>query len=88
MAYFRRINAYESLGGVFHVIKDELIEKNLAERLWDLFEELLQVIITGLANHGTVDILEFKNSVEYQYIRELFEDSFLNNQVKMLDKAC
>lgn len=88
LAYFRRVNAYESLGGVFSQIKDELIERNLAERIWELFEELLRVIIAGLAKHGSVDILEFEKSAEYQYIKELFEDSFLNNQVKMLDKAC
>ncbi|GAB6171624.1 hypothetical protein JCM15765_11020 [Paradesulfitobacterium aromaticivorans] len=43
LAYFRRVNAYESIDGLFAAIKDELIEKNLAERLWELFEELLQV---------------------------------------------
>ncbi len=53
-----------------------------------MFEELLQVIIVGLAKHGSVYILEFKKSAEYQYINELFENSFLNNQVNMLDKAC
>ena len=88
LAYFRRINDYESLGGVFEMIKDELVEKNLAERLWEMFEELLQVIIVGMANHGFVDILEFKNSVEYLYIKELFEQSFLNNQLQILKKAC
>jgi hypothetical protein len=76
------------LGGVFQVIKDELVEKNLAERLWNLFEELLQVIIDGIANHGFVDILEFKSSVEYLYIKELFKQSFLNKQLQVLEKAC
>jgi hypothetical protein len=88
LAYFRRVNDYESLGGVFQVIKDELVEKNLAERLWNLFEELLQVIIDGIANHGFVDILEFKSSVEYLYIKELFKQSFLNKQLQVLEKAC
>ena len=87
LAYFRRENAYESLDGLFAVIKDDLIEKNIAERLWELFDELLQVVITGIAKSGIVDILEFKNSVEYQYLRELFEDSFLNKQLKNLDIA-
>lgn len=82
LAYFRRINAYESLGGLFHLINNEFLEKNLVERLWDLFEELLQVIIIRLANDGSVNILEFKDSLEYRYIKELFEDSFLNNQLK------
>jgi hypothetical protein len=88
LAYFRRINDYESLDGLFQVIKDELVEKNLAERLWEMFEELLQVIIEGIANHGFVDILEFKSSVEYLYVKELFEQSFLNNQLHNVENAC
>ena len=87
LAYFRRVNAYESIDGLFAAIKDELIEKNLAERLWELFEELLQVVITGIAKSGFVDILEFKNSVEYQYLKELFENSFLNNQLQNIEKV-
>ncbi|WP_088225632.1 transposase [Desulfosporosinus sp. FKB] len=87
LAYFRRVNAYESLDGLFAAIKDDLIEKNLAERLWELFDELLQVVITGISKSGIVDILEFKNSAEYLYLKELFENSFLNNQLKNLEKA-
>lgn len=33
LAYFRRINDYESLGGLFEEIRDDMLEKNLAERL-------------------------------------------------------
>jgi len=87
LAYFRRVNAYESLDGVFAEIKDELIEKNVAERLWELFDDLLQVVITSIAKSGLVNLLEFKNSHEYQYLKELFEDSFLTNQLKALEKA-
>lgn len=87
LAYFRRVNTYESLDGLFIVIKDELTEKNLAERLWELFEELLQIVIDSIAKSGIVDILEFKNSVEYQYLKELFENSFLNNQLINLEKV-
>jgi len=88
LAYFRRVNDYESLGGLFKVINNELIEKNLAERLWELFEELLQVVISAIAESGVVDILEFRTSAEYQYLKDLFDDSFLKNQLKNLDKAC
>lgn len=87
LAYFRRVNDYETLGGLFEHVKDEMIEKNLAERLWDMFEELLQVVITAIAESGTVDIKEFKNSPEYQFLRELFEDSFLGKQLFHEDKA-
>ena len=47
LSYFRRVNDYETLGVLFEHDKDEMIEKNLAERLWDMFEELLQVVITA-----------------------------------------
>lgn len=87
LAYFRRVNAYDSLEGLFAEINNELIEKNVAERLWELFDELLQVVITSIAKSGLVDILEFKNSLEYEYLKELFEDSFLNYQLKALGNA-
>ncbi|MDR3601665.1 MAG: transposase, partial [Desulfosporosinus sp.] len=87
LAYFRRVNAYESLDGLFAEIKDDLIEKNVAERLWELFDDLLQVVITSIAKSGLVNILGFKDSVEYKYLKELFEDAFLNNQLKALEKA-
>ncbi|AFV03727.1 Transposase DDE domain protein [Dehalobacter sp. DCA] len=76
LAYFRRVNAYESLEGLFAEIKDELIEKNVAERLWELFDDLLQVVITSIAKSGLVDILEFRNSSEYEHLKELFVEFF------------
>jgi len=87
LSYFRRVNDYESLDGLFAEIRDELIEKNVAERLWELFDELLQVVISSIAKSGLLDILEFRNSVEYEYLKELFENSFLNNQLKALENA-
>ena len=87
LAYFRRMNAYESLDGLFEVIKDELMEKNVAERLWELLEELLQTVINAITESGALDIKEFQNSVEYQYLKGLFEDSFLGNQLKQLDNV-
>lgn len=87
LAYFRRVNAYESLDGLFEVIKDELMEKNVAERLWDLFEELLRTVINAITESGALDIIEFQNSVEYQYLKGLFEDSFLGNQLKQLNNV-
>ena len=87
LSYFRRVNAYESLDGLFEVIKDELMEKNVAERLWTLFEELLQTVINAITESGTLDIKEFQKSVEYQYLKGLFEDSFLGNQLKQLDNV-
>jgi hypothetical protein len=81
------VNAYESLDGLFAEIKDDLIEKNIAERLWELFDDLLQVVITSIAKSGLVNLLEFKNFLEYEYLKELFKNSFLSNQLKALEKA-
>jgi hypothetical protein len=81
LAYFRRVNDYESLGALFEEIKDEMVEKNLAERLWEMFDELLQIVITAIAESGTVDICAFKKSEEYKYIQTLFKESFLGNQL-------
>lgn len=81
LAYFRRVNDYESLRALFEEIKDEMVEKNLAERLWEMFDELLQVVITAIAESGTVDICAFKRSEEYEYIQTLFKESFLGNQL-------
>jgi len=62
LAYFRRVNAYESLDGLFVEIK-------------------------SIAKSGLVDILEFRNSMEYEYLKDVFENSFLSNQLKSLEKA-
>ncbi|WP_255348675.1 transposase [Paenisporosarcina sp. TG20] len=87
LAYYRRMNDYETLGGLFEVIKDQMVEKNIAERLWNLFEELLDVVIAAFTESGAVDIQVFKKSPEYVHIKELFESSFLGNQLFEDDKA-
>lgn len=80
------MNAYESIGGLFELIKDEVCEKNLAERLWELFDELLHTVIDLISQSGSVDITNFVNSPEYLYIKGLFESSFLSNQMLEVNK--
>ena len=87
LSYFRRMNAYETIGGLFEHIKDELCEKNIAQRLWELFDELLQVVIDVIKKNGSVDVSAFMNSPEYLYIRELFETSFLSKQMLEINKS-
>jgi Transposase DDE domain len=87
LAYLRRKSDYETIGGLFALINRDLCEKNLAERIWMLFDELLQFVIDGISKTGTTDIGSFKISPEYQYIKELVEASFLNNQLFELDKS-
>jgi hypothetical protein len=86
LAYLRRKNAYETIGGIFELINEDMCEKTLAQRLWELFDDLLQVVIDSISKSGSIDILLFKDSPEYRYIKELFESSFLNKQLLALNK--
>jgi len=54
----------------------------LSQKLWELIDDLLQVVIDMISKTGKVDLREFKNSKEYNYLKELFESSFLSNQIK------
>ena len=62
----------------------ELREKNVAERLWALFEELLQAVLTSVADSGPMDLEQFQSSPQYAAFKDLFEASFLGNQLQSL----
>ncbi len=87
LAYFRRVHAYAPLGALFDAMAVELVEKNLAERLWALFEELLEAVVVAIADSDTVDLRQFKRSPDYAILKTLFEESFLGHQLQALDKA-
>ncbi len=87
LAYIRRVNAYESLSALFEGIVAELVEKNLAQRLWELFEELLQVVMISLAESGSVDLAQFKRSPEYAVLKALVEESFFGSQLQAFNKS-
>lgn len=82
LAYLKRISEYESLGALFEYMNLDMSEKTLSQRIWELIDELLQVAIDLISKSGKVDLKEFKNSNEYKYLKELFELSFLGNQLK------
>ena len=71
LAYFRRVNDYETLGGLFEHDKDEMIKKNLAQRLWGMSRGASAGSDHGNSDSGTVevDIKEFKNSPECQFLK-------------------
>ena len=87
LSYYCRIHDYETLGGVFAVVSDDICERNMAERLWDLFEDLLMTVIKIMSESGPVDFALFKDSPEYQILRALFDESFLSKQVRSLDNV-
>ena len=51
------------------------------------FDDLLQVAISAIAESGVIDITLFKKSPEYQYIKSIFEESFLSNQIFSFNKS-
>jgi len=87
LAYLRRVDAYEALGLLFDGIFAELREKNVAERLWALFEDLLQAVLSSVAESGPMDLQQFQQSPQWVALKELFEKSFLGNPLQGLDMA-
>ena len=81
------MNDYETLGTLFEFIKDDMCKKTVAQKIWELFDELLSVVIRAIAESGVVDILSFKNSLEYEYLKSIFEESFLANQLLEISNA-
>lgn len=64
-----------------------MCKKTVAQKIWELFDELLTVVISAIAESGIVDILSFKNSPEYKYLKSIFEESFLANQILEISNA-
>jgi len=87
LAYYKRVTDYETLGGLFANIKDDMTEKTLAKRLWELFEALIDKIIEIMEKDGEVDLKTFKSSPQFQVLRNVVESSFLENQMYELDNA-
>jgi hypothetical protein len=87
LSYLKRVGSYETTGELFRLTQQDVCEKNLAERLWSLFEELLTLVIDIIASHGVVDVTMLKESEEYQYVKQVFSSSFLFEQMSTLDKA-
>ena len=54
LSYSKRTTEYASLYGIYEEFRDELYVKTVAERLWELFDELLEVIIKQISEHGVI----------------------------------
>ncbi len=65
----------------------ELVEKNLAERLWTLFEELWEAVVQAVNESGAVDLAQFKRAPEYTILKTLFEASFFGHPLRTLDQT-
>jgi hypothetical protein len=87
LAYLKRKESYETIGELFRLLQDDVCEKNLAERLWILFEEMLSFMIEVISANGIMDITQLKQSEEYCYVREVFASSFLFEQMDRVNKA-
>ena len=87
LLYYRWNCAYQTLDGLFKILKDDINEKTVAERLWIIFEELIDIVINLISKSGEVDISLFKQSKEYKEVKEVFESSFLSTQIFELTKT-
>jgi len=87
LAYLKRVGSYETLGELFRSIQQDICEKTLAERLWELFEELLCAMIEVISTNGAMDIKALQKSEEYHYVREIFASSFLFEQMNTVNKS-
>jgi hypothetical protein len=87
LAYLKRMESYETLGELFLLTQQDVCEKNMAERLWALFEELLAFMIEAISAHDSMDIKGFTQSEEYVFVKEIFESSFLVRQMNSVNKA-
>jgi hypothetical protein len=87
LVYLKRMNSYETLGELFRTIQHDVCENTLAERLWELFEELLTFIVDVISANGALNITLLKQSEEYCYVKEIFASSFLFKQMHSVDKS-
>ena len=87
LSYMKRKQDYSTFGDVFLSIQNDVCKKNLAERLFELFESLLELAITTIAENGVMDITMFKQSDEYLLIKDIFSSSFLFGQLASVDNT-
>ncbi len=93
LAYRKRKVSYESpqenitTGQLVLEACKDLQEKNLAERILAVFEEMLVFLVEVIAGCGSMDISQFLNSAEYLYAKDVLRSSFLFEQIKSIDNA-
>jgi hypothetical protein len=85
LTYIKRREDYTTLGGILEYLQQDVCKKNLAERLFELFESLLQLAISIISENGALDITQFRSSKEYMYIKGIFASSFLFEQLDSID---
>jgi hypothetical protein len=88
LSYMKRKEAYdETLGELFRLTQQDIRQKNLAERLFALFEELLVWALESISSGDAMDMSQLLNSEEYRYIREVLASSFLFEQLESVNNA-
>ncbi len=93
LAYRKRKTSYEvpqesiTTGQLVLEACKDLREKNLAERIFALFEEMLMFLIEVISSKCPMDIKQLMNSAEYLYAKEVLQSTFLFEQLKNVDNA-
>jgi hypothetical protein len=86
LAHIKRRESYTTVGELFRLVGEDLTEKNLAERLWALFEELLQLILDKIGFKQDLELNKLLQTPEFLMVKQMFSSSFLSNQLADLCK--
>jgi hypothetical protein len=59
LSYFKRLNYQQSIGGLFKLLSDEIVEIDIVTRILKLFREMLQIFCTC----HSIDFWEFQEDI-------------------------
>lgn len=80
LVYQKRAGEYTTVGRLFEYLADELQEKSVAEKLWDLFKDLLEIILENFSiEYGM--LINYKDLIKsnvFSYVEEKFKNSFIS----------
>ena len=74
--YHKWLYSIIKLGGLFEEIKNDMVERNLAERLWEMFDELIQIVIVAISESGVVDLNHLKNQRNIRTLKTYLRHPF------------
>ena len=87
LVYVKNVDSYESIGELYDFVCGDIKKKTLAEKLWELFEDVLEASFNNASFKGDLELRSFKNIQAYMAIKGLFSASFLSNELEVLTKS-
>lgn len=80
LVYQKLVGNYSTVGGLFEHLADDFKVKTISEKLWDIFKELLELIIDHIClEYGPIkSYQDFLKSKMFNYIQDKFINSFIS----------